>query len=441
MADPKKPPPPPFAIQPLCAAELLDHELARRNSLARRGNMMTGCEELDKYVLLGGFQRGSVVGVSAEEDEMGLVLGLQTAARLLVAKPKAKVLVVTTLPVTVLLPRLKEALVERLGVAPGGMLNIQGWVMGCLERIEISRVFDVQGLEEVLGELGEGVPAGDVEKVEAKGQGRERTEVRDSEDEESLSSPSPPQQPDEHQPIPARPTRPDMVLITHTSTLFNALFTGRDKDTAHATMQSLASRLQALTRPSPTGASRGDEPLIMLLNSTTSSLGNASSSTTQEDGQGQRHTEPQTLTSIFNPLPPKPTPASTSHPNQPRSHQPNHQPQPPPPTTHNPTTTTPNKTTTTTIPNKPSFGQVFAQLLDMHLLLSRVPQTTVDRAVLAVNPTMRVEDVEYVWVAEVLLDEIGAWQPAWGGDGGGKWRGREQRWGVFEGGDGDGLID
>lgn len=72
MADPSTALPPPAPLQPLSAALLLDHELARRGSLSRKGNLTTGSAELDEHVLLGGFQRGSVVGISAEEDEMGL---------------------------------------------------------------------------------------------------------------------------------------------------------------------------------------------------------------------------------------------------------------------------------------------------------------------------------------------------------------------------------
>jgi hypothetical protein len=59
-------------LQPLSASVLLDQELARKARLRRKGNLMTGCNELDDYVLLGGFERGTVVGLSAEEEELGL---------------------------------------------------------------------------------------------------------------------------------------------------------------------------------------------------------------------------------------------------------------------------------------------------------------------------------------------------------------------------------
>lgn len=65
---------PRLSIQPLPASLLLDQELARKASLSARGNLRTGCSELDDYVLLGGFERGSVVGVSAEEEEVALLV-------------------------------------------------------------------------------------------------------------------------------------------------------------------------------------------------------------------------------------------------------------------------------------------------------------------------------------------------------------------------------
>lgn len=61
-------------LQPVAASELLDRELFGKARLRRKGNVTTGCSELDDYVLLGGFERGSVVGVSAEEEEMGLLV-------------------------------------------------------------------------------------------------------------------------------------------------------------------------------------------------------------------------------------------------------------------------------------------------------------------------------------------------------------------------------
>ena len=61
-------------LAPLPASVLLEQELDRKDRLCKKGNLVTGCRELDEYVLLGGFERGSVVGVSAEEDDVGMLV-------------------------------------------------------------------------------------------------------------------------------------------------------------------------------------------------------------------------------------------------------------------------------------------------------------------------------------------------------------------------------
>lgn len=65
-----------FALEPISASVLADSEAGRRNTLKELGPCRSGCDDLDEYVLLGGLERGCVVGLSAEEeDEMGLVVG------------------------------------------------------------------------------------------------------------------------------------------------------------------------------------------------------------------------------------------------------------------------------------------------------------------------------------------------------------------------------
>lgn len=65
-----------FEQEPVSGAVLLDQELLHREACAERGNVLTGCEELDNHVLLGGLARGGVVGLSAEEDSFGLLVRL-----------------------------------------------------------------------------------------------------------------------------------------------------------------------------------------------------------------------------------------------------------------------------------------------------------------------------------------------------------------------------
>jgi hypothetical protein len=61
-----------FALDPIPASVLADKEARRRDAAVELGYCMTGCAVLDDEVLLGGFERGSVVGVSAEDEEMGV---------------------------------------------------------------------------------------------------------------------------------------------------------------------------------------------------------------------------------------------------------------------------------------------------------------------------------------------------------------------------------
>ncbi|GAB1311732.1 hypothetical protein MFIFM68171_01942 [Madurella fahalii] len=396
-------------LQPVPASELLDHELARKEQLRKKGNLMIGCRELDEYVLLGGFERGSVVGVSAEEEDIGLSIGLQTAANL-VAERLGKALIITTLPVTVLLPKLQKLLVSSLQEDPR---NLKTRVQECLERISISRVFDIEGLWQVLGELEEtsermplpvtqGTETGPKRDAATSEQRvQQRTEVQDSEEEDSLSlSESPHPQSPTAQPRdgssrysePPRSSLPDLILITHTSALLSTLFAARDKPTAHETTALLSSHLQYLTRSPAFG-----NPLVILLNSTTSPL-------------SQGHDDIVTITANDEPRQakfPEPTHSSIFS--------------PPPQVTYPPGHTFQR--------NKPSFGQVFAQMLDLHLLCTRVPRTNEDAA--AAVAGLGLEFVSYVWVVEVLLDEIGVYERTDFDDYGVR-RNREQRWGAVD---------
>lgn len=343
-------------------------------------------------------------------------------------------MVVTTLPVTGLLPRLRKALVGEVSVVQDGLQNLQSKVRGCLERTSIARVFDIEGLWEVLRELEEAVSVADApavpkpddtEPTEKSGcQKPQRTEIMDSEDEGDLSSPEassteePPPKHDTQHLTGSTPQNngksslPDMILVTHTSTLLNALFTGRDKDAAHNTMLVLSSHLRSLTRSPSLGG-----PLVMFLNSTTSpsSAHHAPDGTVPpgtDSHRPPRYLE-QTLRSIFNPPPPPPPP--------------------PPPSAGG------GQQPLSPMRNKPSYGLVFSQMLDLHLLCTRVPRTRRDRAALTASAGAEVTDVSYVWVVEVLLDEIGVYEPFEAGEKWGRRRSREQRWAAVDVDD-DGRI-
>lgn len=62
--------PKPSRPKPVSAAALARIEKQRRDIVKRLGPCPSGCSDLDGYVLLGGLERGSVVGISAEEEDV-----------------------------------------------------------------------------------------------------------------------------------------------------------------------------------------------------------------------------------------------------------------------------------------------------------------------------------------------------------------------------------
>ncbi|KAB5560035.1 hypothetical protein GE09DRAFT_1236557 [Coniochaeta sp. 2T2.1] len=295
-----------FDQEPISGAVLLDQGLLHRETCISRGNVFTGCAELDEDVLVGGLERGRVVGLSAEEEGFGLLLGLQTIARLLVSAGTdsgAKAMIITTLSHAELLPTLRSVVKGQVGALHGEDAgNVRLRV--ALERISISRVFDFDGLREALDELdfpsGTGQdaavsfrqPDAEEEPVSSP-EAQEEAEIRDSEDDEPSSSgssslsdpppspseqasPPPQQQQQQQQQQPVFPplqqdrqsTVPDIVLTTNLTTLITSLYTTRDRKHAHRMLRHLTSKLRYLSRSPSHGG-----PLFILLNSTTSKLG------------------------------------------------------------------------------------------------------------------------------------------------------------------------
>ncbi|KAI2467846.1 hypothetical protein F4781DRAFT_400390 [Annulohypoxylon bovei var. microspora] len=517
-------------LEPVSGATLFELETARRGGLRHRGDLKTGSAEIDEKVLLGGFERGQVVGVSAEEAEFGVLVGLHTVAHATVFGAAQRAAIITTLAPAAILPMLRDVIKVQVQTKFGPAAvhrqqEVIGEVRRCLELISVSRVFDVEGLWEVISEIetppspttslsaaadgeevrgvekgmGDDVSSRDEdlipEKLEVSGQSSrisiedkgeaatkipplpslrsppriERTEIGDSEDDDedlSLSPSSPPEKPpptSPHQPPhvssspspppPAAPTAPstttpiadlkstekqestshipDIILITHFSTLLTNLFTrsADNKTSAHTTLQLLSSHLRYLSR-SPAG------PLVVLLNTTSTSSSSYTSTTTTatnapnptnaniprpEAAPKNKPLEP-TLRSIFSPAPPPGAISGTGgREGGSRRH-------------------------TNT---KPAFGVTFAQFLDLHLLCTRVPRTRADAEALFSPGESASGEARYGWVVEVLLDELGVW--GWDGDDGktggesvvseskkGKadvrWtrRNREQRWGAVD---------
>ncbi|KAK4197024.1 hypothetical protein QBC40DRAFT_182021, partial [Triangularia verruculosa] len=235
-------------------------------------------------------------------------------------------LIVSTLPAQSLVPRLRAVLVEQLSKVVVG--DLQGHVRGCLSRISISRVFDMQGLGEVVDELS----LLEEDKV------------------------------------------PGLVLVVGVGLLMNGLFTAKahDKAAAHGFVAGLAGKLRGVA------GKKGNGPLVVLLNSTTSSHPDAGEERRTEGGQlreGEGAREGQVLLRGEGDFKRR--------------------------------------------ESRPAWGQVFGQLVGMHLMVTRV-----DGVVAGGRG----------WVVEVLGDEVGVYSCSDEGIGEEIWtrRNREQRWGVVE---------
>ncbi|KKA26437.1 hypothetical protein TD95_000132 [Thielaviopsis punctulata] len=130
-------------FQPIAADALLDAELQKR--CTHQSKVQIGCPDIDQNVLLGGFERASVIGVSTEEESMSLQMAVQVVATQLAYDDAQTALIASTLPVATVARALKDTLLAQHGRA-------FAW-RSVLERVSISRVFDVRGLEEALGEV------------------------------------------------------------------------------------------------------------------------------------------------------------------------------------------------------------------------------------------------------------------------------------------------
>ncbi|KAF5621818.1 hypothetical protein F52700_10690 [Fusarium sp. NRRL 52700] len=382
-----------FQLEPIPAAILVDKEVKRRDANALLGACKTGCKVIDEEVMLGGFERGCVVGISAEDEELGVQLGLQTLAHSLCEGTVTSGLLITPRPGSVMLAGLRDAVKSELEAKRCTKDTVRVKLRQCLEKVMLSCIFDMDGLWEALADL-------DCKLVEEKdgavqGQGATNVgqhpdttnqfdEIQDSQDDDDVAfSPiDQDSQPLAEEPCDETQQRPDVIVITHFSSLLTGLFFHREKSAAHAALQLLNSHLRDLSR------NLSSRPLILLLNSTSAVSSDpalATTTTTAASPAKQTQVDP-TLRSIFNP------PQSTGY---------------------------------SARRTKPNFGLIFTQLLDLHLLCTKVPKTRQD-AEGAVRQ-LPGDEIELVWIVEVLLDELGVWEGHTGAR-----SGREQRWAAVK---------
>lgn len=314
---------------------------------------------------------------------------MQILARGLQDKRLQRALIITPRPKLEVLQPLRSA----LNAAQAADLKV------AMDRVDLAQVFDIDGVWEVLADLdrvSSPSPAPQPHQEPPAGAGPEASlEIGDSQDEDDvLSSPKDTTniaktneglvKGSEDQ------TRagPELIIITHFSSLLTSLFTARQRSTAHPLIQHLSSHIRHLTR------NLSSSPLVLILNSTTSPSPN-------EEPANSANAKPldPTLRSVFNPpiIPGLPSAAARR--------------------------------------NKPSFGTVFTQTLDLHLLCTRLPRSRGDAD--EVHAGGGVGRGKYVTVVEVLLDELGVWDK---GGNKGERRFREQRWGPVDVKDGA-IVD
>ncbi|KAE8442349.1 hypothetical protein EG329_003420 [Mollisiaceae sp. DMI_Dod_QoI] len=180
---------------PILASHLLqleEKQRARFTGHGRRARLSTDCEDINE-MLGGGIERGIVMGISGEGAE-GRLISLHLLASALVpqlstssshskSSPRTKATIIDTtgsFPLSLLAQILKSritnshALTSRNAVQTANHIvspldqpredavsteKIEQEVQRCLEMVAISRVFDIEGLWEVLGEVGRDGPA------------------------------------------------------------------------------------------------------------------------------------------------------------------------------------------------------------------------------------------------------------------------------------------
>ncbi|OBT42333.1 hypothetical protein VE00_06502 [Pseudogymnoascus sp. WSF 3629] len=287
--------------------------------------LRTGVGDIDSYLLAGGVQRGCVVGVSSgyggsrregytrpgdAEGDTGRLLTLHILTKSLLERPHshASVIDATGSFPLVLLAGVVRWCVERgvgSGAGEGGGRGVKGGrgveekVNAVLERVGVTRVFDIEGLWEVLGEVGGG-GVGDTkassvgeeggtdaedremgDEKEWEGGGRlprealpsaaamrEIMDSDDDDDDDDLSTqrlPNPPPQNPQAKPslntnthhhkppAPAAPaTHPttEIILIDNLTTLINTLFSHTSTPLAHRLLSQLSRTLTTLSHSS-----------------------------------------------------------------------------------------------------------------------------------------------------------------------------------------------
>lgn len=447
-------PPPPEPAKPILASQLLELEKKHRKRFTEQGRderILTGCGEIDE-ILGGGFERGIVVGISADGGE-GRLISFHLLSSILLSnlntsptpstKPKATVIDTTGSFPTALLAKvlssriiLSRAASTTAAVHSGNYAisgekqdvpdeEVETDVQRCLEMVAISRVFDFEGLWEVLGEVNRDSTLHDDYAIPSSPdpEAHEREshyppEIFDSEEE---LSPERASTRDKNSSDPGI----EIIIIDNLTHIITSLLAQKEKSEAHGLLTLLSHTLHTMTHTS--------NILTILHNSTVPSKPTTTS------------TSLSTSTSNYNYTYPTTTGAKTH--NQHQHQHPRAQPQ-----ISNPTSIFPSNTA------KPALGQIFTQFPELHLFLSRLPKRREDAEMLYGGEQDSGlghgsgKEVKYCFVVEVLKDETpNLGEEGESGNGGNRKEGdgererrfgwREQRWTAVDvKGDGTGFV-
>ncbi|PVH85020.1 hypothetical protein DL98DRAFT_511953 [Cadophora sp. DSE1049] len=453
-------PTPPEPALPIQASHLFELEEQQRERFTRHGRperLSTGCREVDEVLGGGGVERGVVLGISAPvEGREGRLLSLHLLASTLLPylsqpppsrsqPPKTKATIIDTtgsFPLALLASVLKSRLLEARSLSAQNAVEsgnhavqepatskddsgIDEQVQQCLEMVAISRVFDIEGLWEVIGEVdyvGSSSTPGQNEQnengkatlnvtdgfeVAEENIGNDRPEILDSEEDTTPPSDVPSAIPKGRGEEDREDEGIEIIIVDNMTHIINELFARKEKSDAHTLLTLLSSTLHTL--------SKTNNILTILHNSTNLSNSNTSyPQPNQNPNRGENH--------------------STLH-------------------------ALPTRSIFSSAAQKPALGQIFAHFPDIHLFLHTLPRGKRDAEMLYGGESdlsnndstagygldeeiASGEGVRYTTVIEVLKDEA----PSLDDENGGgrrrkKFAYREQRWTAVDvSGDGMGLV-
>ncbi|TQS36839.1 hypothetical protein Golomagni_02701 [Golovinomyces magnicellulatus] len=371
-------------VNPIRGDHLLSSEEAAKKGATNvnkgyEGGVSCACVEIDE-LLGGGIEKKYVAGISCEGIE-GKIFILNLLSSILIAHVKAspsqtpltKAIIVDStglFPLNLFVSILKSRLIAENASSTSDIhgsnqdkyITTCNQMRRCLEMVNISRIFDIDGLWEILGETEQSKDIRTRNKDFSLALSPNNNEIRGEReerqafcDEEAFNTVSGTASAQNAQPILSPNTKPKIVddgieilIVDNMTTLISEFLTSREKTNAHEHLALLSKKIHDLT---------WQKNILTLLHNTTAS------SRTPLDTPENNYSPAVKSISMFssNPL-------------------------------------------------KPALGQVFAQFTSLHLLFSPLPRSSKDIKLLYqpkihLNTTDEIDNVNYVTVIEILKDE------------------------------------